>query len=112
MAYGLGLTHDERETAKMPLALLLLAVARKALRSFPVMKATPHNLDTLRHAFRSLLIAMADEQVFSYFDVWDSGQMRYAPIGEARMARMDARYPGQVVIDIDPLVAWLLRGGR
>ena len=93
----------------MPLALLLLTVARRALRSFPLMKATPSNMDRLRHAFRDELFGLADEQVFAYFDVWDRGQMRYAPIGEARM---DARNPGQVIIDIDPLVAWLLRGGR
>lgn len=109
MAYSLGLTHDEREAAKMPLARLLLAAARLVFRSYPVMKATPHNLDALRHAFREQLIGMADAQVFAYFGVWDGHQMRGAPRCDVRMDRC---HSGRVIIDIDPLVAWLLCGGR
>lgn len=93
----------------MPLARLLLAAARLVFRSYPVMKATPHNLDTLRHAFCERLIAMADAQVFAYFGVWDGHQMRDAPRCDVRM---NHEHAGQVIIDIDPLVAWLLRGGR
>lgn len=101
------LTLGQQDAAIAPLAQLLYAVAKRAFEPYRGRLATCDRLDIVGNDVRQMLALMAERGIFGYFGIWTARQMLESP-----HIRATCETDGRMMLHVDPLVAWLLRGPR